>query len=55
MIGSVSAYLKVHVQEARNTTPTKSEDLAYSETSTANGLISHFGKSMSYQSGMNLI
>jgi len=72
MIGSVSAYLKVHVQEARNdstnlfifpidpsltttNTPQKSEDLVYSETSTASGLINHFGKSMSYQSGMNLI
>ena len=78
MIGSVSAYLKVHVQEARNEStisgilgdgtpgafgqgegyysfpnavdPTKSEDLAYSETSTASGLISKFSKSMSYSS-----
>ena len=55
MIGSASAYLKVHVQEARNMTPTKSEDLAYSEISTASGLISGFSKSMSYQSGFNLI
>jgi hypothetical protein len=78
MIGSVSAYLKVHVQEARNEStssgplffgseafgqgeplsysfpdvadPIKSEDLAYSETSTASGLISKFSKSMSYSS-----
>ncbi len=76
MIGSVSAYLKVHVQEARNEStisgvigipgtfgqgrdyysfpnavdPTKSEDLVYSETSTASGLISKFSKSMSYSS-----
>jgi hypothetical protein len=74
MIGSVSAYLKVHVQEARNQStatvtlpaneetgnpgniyfyalpPTKSEDLAYSETSTASGQISGFIKSMSYSS-----
>jgi hypothetical protein len=72
MIGSVSAYLKVHIQEARNVTtsvillpsdpefpislnPQKSEDLVYSETSSASGLISHFSKSMSYQSGFNLI
>jgi hypothetical protein len=71
MIGSVSAYLKVHVQEARNTStqpvliegltqyntlaPLKSEDLVYSETSSASGLISGFGKSMSYQSGFNLV
>jgi len=77
MIGSVSAYLKMHVQESRNEStisgiigitapafgqgreyysfpnavdPTKSEDLAYSETSTASGLISKFSKSMSYSS-----
>jgi len=62
MIGSVSSYLKVHVQEARNTTtgdvngtPVKSEDLAYSETSTASGLINSFSKSVSYQGGFNLI
>ena len=69
MIGSVSAYLKVHVQEARNESiletlpiddssivfmdpidPIKSEDLVYSETSSASGLISRFSKSMSYSS-----
>ncbi|HTY15502.1 MAG TPA: hypothetical protein VMC42_07315 [Methanoregulaceae archaeon] len=75
MIGSVSAYLKVHVQEARNASsipdivnigasypdsvitqpPVKSEDLVYSETSSASGLINKFSKSMSYQSGFNLI
>ncbi|HTY14201.1 MAG TPA: hypothetical protein VMC42_00670 [Methanoregulaceae archaeon] len=55
MIGSVSAYLKVHVQEARNNTTTKSEDLVYSETSTASGLISKFSKNMQYQSGFNLV
>ncbi len=72
MIGSVSAYLKVHVQEARNSStimgldpgedptpitlnPQKSEDLVYSESSSASGLITRFSKSMSYQSGFNLI
>ncbi len=71
MIGSVSAYLKVHVQESRNEStitgiesglaypfysfpdpmnPKKSEDLVYSETSSASGLISKFSKSMSYSS-----
>ncbi len=65
MIGSAAAYLKVHVQEARNISypddeslywnNVKSEDLAYSETATASGLISGFSKSMSYQSGFNLI
>jgi len=55
MIGSVSAYIKAHVQEARNSSSTKSEDLTYSETSSASGLINGFSKSMSYQSGFNLI
>jgi len=72
MIGSVSAYLKVHVQEARNestingfyfpgtdlfpysypdgSNPQKSEDLVYSETSSASGMINKFSKSMSYLS-----
>ena len=47
MIGSASAFLKVHVQEARNGSSTKSEDLVYGETSTASGLINSFTKSMS--------
>ena len=67
MIGSVSAYLSVRVQEARNASsqplliegftqyntlpPMKSEDLIYSEASSASGLITKFDKSMSYQSG----
>ncbi|HTY15393.1 MAG TPA: hypothetical protein VMC42_06770 [Methanoregulaceae archaeon] len=76
MIGSVSAYIKVHEQEARNEStasgvitiggfgppreipysvpdslnPVKSEDLVYSESSSASGLISGFSKSMSYVS-----
>ena len=81
MIGSVSAYLKVHVQEARNEStisgtmlkggfgpvtvvpysfpdsldPAKSEDLVYSESSTASGLISRFSKSMSYSSQASVV
>jgi hypothetical protein len=57
MIGSASAFLKVHVQESRDGAypPVKSEDLVYSETSTASGLINSFSKSMSYQGGFNLI
>jgi hypothetical protein len=55
MIGSAAAYVKVHVQEARNNTTVRSEDLVYSETSTASGLINSFSKSIAYQSGFNLI
>jgi len=55
MIGSASAYVKVHTQEARNSSLTKSQDLVYSETSTASGLINSFSKSIAYQSGFNLL
>ena len=55
MIGSAAAYVKVHIQEARNSSVTKSEDLVYSESSTASGLINSFSKSIAYQSGFNLI
>ena len=68
MIGSVSAFLKVHTQEARqpdlttddhivfqNSMKIKAEDLVYSETSSASGLIDGFSKAMHYQSGLNLI
>jgi hypothetical protein len=55
MIGSAAAYLKVHIQESRNNTTTKSEDLVYSESSTASGLINSFAKSVSVQSGFNLL
>jgi hypothetical protein len=55
MIGSASAFIKAHIQEARNGSATKSADLVYSETASASGLINSFTKSMSYQSGFNLI
>jgi hypothetical protein len=54
MIGSASAFVKVHIQEARNGTG-KTEDVVYSETSTASGLISSFSKSIAYQSGFTLL
>jgi hypothetical protein len=55
MIGSASAFLKVHVQESRDTSTIKTEDLVYSETTTASGLINSFSKSMAYQGGFSLI
>jgi len=55
-IGSASAYVKSHIQEARGTTNNvKSEDLVYSETSSVNGMISGFTKDIKYQSGMSLL
>jgi hypothetical protein len=55
MIGSASAYLKVHIQDARNNTTVRSEDLVYSEITTASGLINAFSKGFAYQGGFNLI
>jgi hypothetical protein len=51
-IGTVSAFMKAHIMEARGDSADKSEDLTYSETSTASGLINSFSKSMSYMDGM---
>jgi len=70
-IGSAMAYVKVHVQEARDNavvtiTPSrpvwivskqysKDEDLIYNEVSTAQGTITAFNKIMAYQSGKTLV
>ncbi len=51
-LGTVSAFMKAHIMEARGDSSDKSEDLTYSETSTASGLINSFSKSMSYMDGM---
>jgi hypothetical protein len=67
--GSVSAFMKVHIQEGTEQQvpkrypptdiigfiPVKSEDLSYSEISTASGLIHSFTKDMQYQSGIHLV
>jgi len=53
--GSVSAYIKAHIQEGRNAGLTKAEDLQYSESSSASGSISSFVKKYTYQSGANLL
>jgi hypothetical protein len=69
-LGSADAYIKVHVQEGRITSPTyvwitgegpdllaqqyqvqKSEDLEYSEFTSASPVIAKFIKSMDYKSG----
>ncbi len=51
-VGTVSAFMKAHIMEARGDSDEKSEDLTYSETSSASGLINSFVKTMSYQDGM---
>jgi hypothetical protein len=54
-MGSVSGFFKVHLQQARNGSAFKSQDLVYSETASASGLISGFAKSMGYNSGIRTI
>lgn len=66
--GTVSAFMKAHLQEAIEQqvprwygnepigfNPVKVEDLSYSETSTASGLVHTFTKDMQYQSGIRLV
>jgi hypothetical protein len=52
--GLVSAYMKIHLQEARGSNLTKSSDLSSDDTSQANGYINSFIKNMAYQSGANV-
>ena len=75
--GSTMAYIKAHIQEARDynnvttsvpenqyfpafnfsqpSTPLKTEDLTYSEISSAQGTITSFNKVIAYQSGKALL
>ncbi|MBP1928164.1 hypothetical protein J2741_000711 [Methanolinea mesophila] len=50
--GSIAAYLDVHAQEAMGNSVQKAEDLAYTEKTTADGLITMFHKKMQYESGI---
>lgn len=54
-IGSASAYVKAHIQEARVNGSNKAEDLQYAETSTVSGYIQSFVKDIKYQSGKSLM
>ena len=51
-MGSATAYINAHLQEARTYEGVKAEDVSYSETSTAAGDIVLFQKVMGYQSGL---
>ena len=51
-MGSATAYINAHLQEAREYEGLKAEDVAYSETSSATGDITVFSKVIEYQSGM---
>ncbi len=52
-MGSASAYLKAHIQEARSTR--QNEDLTYAEASSAGGVINSFTHTIAYQSGKRLL
>jgi hypothetical protein len=54
-IGSASAYIKAHIQEARGNATVKNEDLTYNEQSSAQGTITSFQKVIAYQSGKALL
>ena len=49
-VGGFGPALEIPYSVPDSLNPVKSEDLVYSETSTASGLISQFSKSMSYSS-----
>jgi hypothetical protein len=51
-IGSAAAFSNGHIEQSRINSTNKSSDLAFSQSSTASGLITSFTKSMNYQSGM---
>jgi uncharacterized membrane protein YtjA (UPF0391 family) len=51
-MGSATAYINAHLQEAREYEGLKAEDVAYSETTTAAGDITLFEKVIGYQSGI---
>lgn len=53
--GSISAFVRAHIQEGRGTGTDKAADLQYQEVTTANGMISLFEKIIAYQSGMRRI
>ena len=51
-MGSVSAYVKAHIQEGQNSNVTgMNEDLTYAESSSASGIINSFSKIIAFQSG----
>lgn len=49
-VGSASAFMNIHTEQARGNSTQKSSDLQYSHFSGVNGLISRFNQAMRYQS-----
>ena len=52
VIGSVNAFMNVHAQEGFSEGGIIASDFVYTESDTANGFVSSFVKSMSFQAGM---
>jgi len=49
--GTITAFMDVHTQEARENNEVPEADFVYKESTTASGYISNFVKSMYYQDG----
>ena len=52
-VGSASAFMNGHLEAGRGNTTEKAQDIVFSQTSSASGLISAFDKTMNYESGLN--
>lgn len=55
MTGSVTAFVRAHITGARDGSERTSQDLTYSEITTASGLITSFQKSIAYRGGSFLV
>ncbi|MEI7434196.1 MAG: hypothetical protein WCJ93_08105 [Methanomicrobiales archaeon] len=53
--GSVSSYMKVHLQGGSGNSTSKASDLTYEEKTSANGIINSFMKTYGYESGSNTL
>lgn len=55
-MGSVSAYFKAHIQQGRSgNNTTSNEDLTYTESSSASGIINSFSNIFAFQSGKGIV
>ncbi|MEI6292900.1 MAG: hypothetical protein WCP36_04420, partial [Methanomicrobiales archaeon] len=55
MSGSVTAYIRAQTMGGRDSSGRSSQDLTYSDITTASGLIKSFQKSIAYRGGSNLV
>jgi hypothetical protein len=52
-VGSASAFMNGHLEAGRDATTNKAQDITFSQSSSASGLIYAFDKVMDYESGLN--